>query len=322
MHSRVIGGQPDEGATTGVRGETPSSRQPHMLETAVKPAPGVFAQIRAAFWASRPAFVSLIFLVIVIAGAIGAPVVGRYAPTQVILTDFEKPPSAKHWLGTDSAGRDVWSRLIWGSRNSLIVAGVAVSISVLICTVVGAVSGFYGGVLDGFLMRVTDGFIAFPDIVLVLMLASLLGPSIVNVVLVIGFLSWTGVARLVRGQFFGLKEQDWVLAARSVGVSNRRLIFRHLLPHVVSPIVIAATFGAAGAVLTEAGLSYLGLGVRPPTPSWGTMLADAQSVHVLQSVAWSWLAPGITLTLVVLAVNYVGDTLRRALDPRGLRSRR
>jgi peptide/nickel transport system permease protein len=322
MHSRAIGSQSDNAPTDDLKGgETQPPRQ-LLLETSVRETPSVFGQIRAAFWASRPALISLIFLVVVIAAAIGAPVVGRYAPTQVILADFEKPPSWDHWLGTDSAGRDVWSRLIWGSRNSLIVAGVAVSISVIIGTVVGAVSGFYGGVLDGLLMRVTDGFIAFPDIVLVLMLASLLGPSIVNVVLVIGFLSWTGVARLVRGQFFGLKEQDWVLAARSVGVSNRRLIFRHLLPHVVSPVVIAATFGAAGAVLTEAGLSYLGLGVRPPTPSWGTMLADAQSVHVLQSVPWSWLAPGVTLTLVVLAVNYVGDTLRRALDPRGLRSRR
>ena len=280
-------------------------------------APGTAGRLRTAFADSPLALASLILLLLVLIAALAAPWVGRYSPTATDLRAFEQPPSWAHWLGTDGAGRDVWSRLVWGSRNSLFVGVVAVGISTAIGALVGALSGFYGGALDGILMRITDGFLAFPPIVLVLMLASLLGPSIINVVLVIGLLSWTGVARLVRGQFLSLREQDWVVAARSVGVGNGRLIRRHLLPHVVSPIVIAATFGAAVATLTEAGLSYLGLGVRPPTPSWGAMLAGAQSVHVLQDVPWSWLAPGLTLTTVVLAINYVGDTLRRALDPHG-----
>lgn len=265
---------------------------------------------------------SVFFLAMIVVLAIGAPLVERFEPNATHLRAFEQPPSREHWLGTDSAGRDVWSRLIWGSRTSLFVAAVAVAISTTIGTLLGAISGFYGGPIDSVVMRITDGFIAFPDIVLVLMLASVVGPSIMNVVFVIGLLSWTGVARLVRGQFFALREQDWVMAARSIGVSNRRLIARHLLPHVLSQVVIAATFGAAAATLTEAGLSYLGLGVRPPTPSWGSMLSEAQSVHVFQNVAWSWLAPGIVLTLVVLAVNYIGNTLRRALDPRGQRAGR
>lgn len=290
-------------------------------ERALRKAPGLFGQIWAAYRASPLSLLSLAFLLGVIGLAIAAPLVERYDPTATVLTDFEKPPSWRHWLGTDNAGRDVWARLVWGARTSLFVASVAVAISATIGTVVGALSGFYGGILDGVLMRITDGFIAFPDIVLVLMLASILGPSITNVVLVIGLLSWTGTARLVRGQFIGLREHDWVVAARSVGVSNARLIFRHILPHVLSQVMIAATFGAAAATLTEAGLSYLGLGIRPPEASWGTMLADAQSVHVLQDVAWSWLAPGLTLTAVVLAVNYVGDTLRRALDPRSQATR-
>lgn len=284
---------------------------------ALRRSPGSFARLRMTFAANRLALASLILLAIVLAIAISAPLVDRYDPTATVLTDFENPPSWDHWLGTDSAGRDIWARLVWGSRYSLFVGVVAVIISMSIGTIIGAVSGFYLGLLDGILMRITDGFMAFPGIVLVLMLASVLGPSIYNVVVVIGVLGWTGVARLVRGQFLSLREQDWVLAARSVGVGNGRLIFVHLMPHVFAQVAIASTFGIAAATLTEAGLSYLGLGVRPPTPSWGAMLSDAQSVHVLQSVPWSWLAPGITLTVVVLAVNYVGETLRRALDPRG-----
>lgn len=281
-------------------------------------APSTLGRIRIAFQRRPVAIVSLVFLLLILGLAIGAPVFGRYDPVASVLTDFEQPPSAHHWFGTDSAGRDVWSRLVWGGRNSLFIGLCAVTLATTIGTLIGAVSGFYRGILDGILMRITDGFLAFPSIVLILMLASVLGPSIINVVIVLGVLSWTGIARLVRGQFLSLREQDWVLAARSVGVPNWRLIWRHLLPHVTSQVLVAATFGAAAATLAEASLSYLGLGVRPPTPSWGSMLSGAQSIHVLQSVAWSWLAPGLTLTLVVLALNYVGDTLRRALDPYAL----
>lgn len=278
-------------------------------------APGTLERVRAAFLRRPIALASLVLLLLMLMLAIGAPVFGRYDPTASILTAFEQPPSSAHWLGTDSAGRDVWSRLIWGARNSLFIGLCAVSIAMAIGTLVGAVSGFYRGILDGVLMRITDGFLAFPSIVLILMLASVLGPSIFNVVLVLGVFSWTGIARLVRGQYLSLREQDWVMAARSVGVTNTRLIARHLLPHVISQVFVAATFGAANAILAEAALSYLGLGVRPPTPSWGSMLSGAQSINVLQNVPWSWLAPGLTLTVVVLAINYVGETLRRALDP-------
>ncbi len=281
-------------------------------------APGAWERIRAAFLRRPIALASLVLLIVMLVLAIGAPVFGRYDPVEAVLADFEQAPSARHWFGTDSAGRDVWSRLIWGGRNSLFIGICAVTIATTIGTLIGAVSGFYRGVLDGLLMRITDAFLAFPSIVLILMLASVLGPSIINVVIVLGVLSWTGIARLVRGQFLSLREQEWVIAARAVGVTNWRLIWRHLLPHVVSQVLVAATFGAAAATLAEASLSYLGLGVRPPTPSWGSMLSGAQSIHVLQSVPWSWLAPGLTLTIVVLAINYVGDTLRRALDPYAL----
>ena len=286
------------------------------LDTAaVRKAPTPFARVRRTFRDSWIAMLSLAFLLGMLLLAIAAPLVGRYDPTGTDLTAFEQPPSGAHWLGTDNAGRDVWSRLVWGSRNSLFVGVVAVALATGIGVVLGAISGYYRGIVDGSLMRITDAFLAFPGIVLLLMLASVLGPSILNVVLIIGFLSWTGVARLVRGQFLSLREQDWAMAARSIGVGDWRIIYRHMLPHVVSSVAIAATFGVAAAILTEASLSYLGLGVRPPAPSWGSMLSGSQSIHVLQDVWWSWLAPGVTLVLVVLAVNYVGDTLRRALDP-------
>lgn len=281
----------------------------------VRRAPSPGARIWMTFRESWIAMLSLIFLVGMLLLAVGAPLFGRYDPIDTDLTAFEQPPSAAHWFGTDSAGRDVWSRLVWGSRNSLFVGVVAVALATGIGVVLGAVSGYYRGIVDGMLMRVTDAFLAFPGIVLLLMLASLLGPSIMNVVLIIGLLSWTGVARLVRGQFLTLREQDWAIAAKSIGATDWQIIYRHMLPHVVSSVAIAATFGVAIAILTEASLSYLGLGVRPPAPSWGSMLSGSQSIHVLQSVWWSWLAPGVTLVLVVLAVNYAGDTLRRALDP-------
>jgi peptide/nickel transport system permease protein len=278
-------------------------------------APGTWRRIVTTYRQNPLAMISIVVLILIGGLALLTPLIDRYPPTQSYLRAFEAAPSADHWLGTDSAGRDIWSRLLWGARTSITVAVAAVTISIVIGTLIGAISGYFGGAIDTIMMRVTDGFIAFPDIVLVLMLASILGPSIRNVILVIGILGWTGMARLVRGQFLILREQDWVLAARSVGVSNGRLITRHLLPHVLTQIVVAATFGAASATLTEAGLSYLGLGVQPPAPSWGAMLAEAQSVHVLQNVPWAWMAPGITLTVTVLAVSYVGDTLRKALTP-------
>lgn len=279
------------------------------------PAPGTKQRIVRAFRSNKFALVSLIVLTVIVGLALLAPFIDRYSPTQSHLRAFESPPTWDHWIGTDSAGRDVWSRLLWGARTSLMVALAAVSISITVGTLIGAMAGYYGGLIDSILMRITDGFISFPDIVLVLMLASILGPSIRNVILVIGFLGWTGMARLVRGQFLMLREQDWVLAAQSIGVSNTRLIVRHLLPHVLTQIIVAASFGAAGATLAEAGLSYLGMGVQPPAPSWGSMLAEAQSVHVLQNVPWAWIAPGIALTLVVLSVSYIGETLRKAITP-------
>lgn len=287
--------------------------------SAVDAAPGTLTRLEREFRRNRFAALSLLIIGTILILAVGAPLFGRYDPTAGTIAAFEQPPSREHWLGTDTGSRDVWSRLIWGARNSLLVGVGAVTVATLIGVAIGALSGYYRGTIDSALMRVTDGFLAFPAIVLMLMLASVLGPSIVNIVLVIALFGWMSVARLVRAEFLSLREQDWVVAARSIGVQDGRLIRRHLLPHVVPTVLVSMTFGVSAAIIAEASLSYLGLGVRPPAPSWGSMLAEARSVHVFQSLPWVWLAPGLTLLFVILSINYLGEALRRALDPYNLR---
>jgi peptide/nickel transport system permease protein len=183
-------------------------------------------------------------------------------------------------------------------------------------TLLGLASGFFGGRVDFWLMRVTDVFMTIPTLIIMITMASVLGPSIWNVMMVIGVFGWTGIARLVRGETLSLRERDFVTASRCLGASSRRIMFQHILPNVTAPIAVAGTFAVAGAILAEAGLSFLGIGVRIPTPTWGNMLTKAQSLTVLESQQWLWLPPGLLITLVVLAINFLGDALRDALDPR------
>jgi len=225
-----------------------------------------------------------------------------------------KPPGAGHILGTDALGRDVLSRLIWGSRVSLKVGLVSVGLATAIGLFLGALAGFYGGLADGLIMRFCDLMLCFPTMFLVLAVISLLEPSIWNVMAVIGLTSWMGVARLVRAEFISLKNRDFVLAARALGASDARLILRHLLPNALAPVLVSATLGVAGAILLESGLSFLGLGVQPPTATWGVMLADGKDYL---SRAW-WLSfyPGLAILVTVLSYNLAGEGLRDAFDPR------
>jgi peptide/nickel transport system permease protein len=193
---------------------------------------------------------------------------------------------------------------------------VAVSISVLIGTTLGAISGYYGGTIDLVIQRMTEVVMTFPTLMIIITLVALLGPSIYNVMAVIGLIGWTGVSRLVRGQVLQLRNVAYVEAARSVGVRDRGIIFRHILPNVIPFIIVTATFGVANAILTEAGLSFLGLGVQPPTPTWGNLLQGAQTLEVLLNKPWRWIAPGAAIAVTVLSINFVGDGLRDALDPR------
>jgi peptide/nickel transport system permease protein len=278
---------------------------------AVRRRPGVWQRFRR----HRVAVIGAVILLVLTAGAVAAPVVAANDPYKVDISAYRTGPAENHPLGTDSSGRDVFSRLLYAGRVSLSVGLVAVAIYTLIGLIVGAFSGFYGGWVDAFIMRLADIVLSFPALILIITVVSVLGPSIYNIMLVIGLLGWPPIARIVRALFLSLREREFVLASRTVGVSNARIIFRHMLPNAVAPVIVAATFGMATAILLEAGLSFLGLGVQPPTPSWGNMLKDAQSLTVLESMPWLWIPPGTMIALAVLSINFIGDGLRDALDP-------
>jgi len=271
------------------------------------------------FLRHKAAVVGTIILLVLTIGAIGAPLFARNDPYKVNISAYRKGPQVAHPLGTDSSGRDVFSRLLHAGRVSLSVGLVAVTIYTAIGVVLGALAGFYSGWVDSVIMRLADVVLSFPTLILIITIVSLLGPSIYNIMLVIGLLGWPPIARIVRGLFLTLREREFILAARTIGASNRRLIFRHILPNAVAPVIVAATIGMASAILLEAGLSFLGLGVQPPTPSWGNMLTDAQSLTVLESMPWLWIPPGVMIALAVLSINFIGDGLRDALDPHLLR---
>lgn len=262
------------------------------------------------------AVMALGLLVVIVLMAIFADVITRYPYEQVDLRARSSPPSAEHWFGTDRVGRDVWSRMVYGARVSLAVGLGATALSTVIGVIVGSVAGFYGKWVDMLLMRITDVVLTFPSIVIMLTLAALLPRTIWAIVFVIGILGWPAVARLVRAQFLSLKEQEYVLAARSIGVSNTRIMFIHILPNVIAPLVALVTFSIGSAILTEAGLSFLGLGVPPPTPSWGNMLETARNLDILRNLPWTWIPPAVMTVVTLLCVNFIGDGIRDAVDPR------
>jgi len=267
----------------------------------------------------RVAMVGLVILAMLGFCAVFAPIVAHNDPYRTTLSAIRKPPSSAHWLGGDSSGRDVFARLIYAGRVSLSVGLVAVGIYTAIGLLLGSLAGYYGGWVDSVIMRFADIILSFPSLIIIITVVSILGPSIYNVMLVIGLLGWPPMARILRGLFLSLRERDFIIASRTVGAPNSRIIFRHLLPNALAPVIVAATFGIANAILLEAGLSFLGLGVQPPTASWGNMLTDAQSLTVLESMPWLWIPPGIMIALAVLSINFIGDGLRDALDPYLLR---
>ncbi|HEY6101690.1 MAG TPA: oligopeptide ABC transporter permease [bacterium] len=268
------------------------------------------------FLRHRLAVSGLAVMLVIAALAVGARYIAPHSPTALDPTAFQAPPSGIHPLGTDSVGRDVLSRLIYAARVSLTVGLGAVSIYVLIGTAIGAAAGFYGGGVDLLLSRVMDVMLSFPPLIIILFAVSIFGrPSLSNVVIVLGLLGWPALARLVRGQVLSLRGLEFVLAARATGASDSRVVLRHVLPNALAPVLVAATFGVANAILIEAALSFLGLGVQPPTPSWGNMLTDAQGLTVLERMPWLWVPPGFMILISVLSINFVGDGLRDALDP-------
>ncbi len=268
------------------------------------------------FLRHRLAVVGMAILTAIAALAIGAAAIAPHSPTVIDVIAFQAAPSSVHPLGTDSVGRDVLSRLIYAARVSLTVGLLAVAMYVVIGTAIGAAAGYYGGAVDLALSRLMDIMLSFPPLIIILFAVSVFGrPSLWNVIIVLGLLGWPPVARLVRGQILALRQQEFVLAARATGASDLRTVARHLLPNALAPVLVAATFGTANAILVEAALSFLGMGVQPPTPSWGNMLTDAQSLTVLERMPWLWVPPGFMILVSVLTINFVGDGLRDALDP-------
>jgi len=254
----------------------------------------------------------VVLVLFIISGA--AAWLSPYDPNRPDPRNRLKPPSQEHILGTDSLGRDVMSRMIWGGRVSLKVGFVAVGLATAIGLLLGSLAGYYGGWVDSLVMRFCDLMLCFPSMFLILAVIAILEPSIWNVMVVIGLTSWMGVARLVRAEFITLKNRDFTLAARALGAGGPRIILRHLLPNAMAPILVAATLGVAGAILTESALSFLGLGVQPPAATWGAMLSDGKDYL---SRAW-WLSfyPGLAILITVLSYNLMGEGLRDALDPR------
>jgi len=246
--------------------------------------------------------------------ALSAPWLAPYDPQAIDTWHILESPSSAHLLGTDPLGRDCLSRLIYGARISLMVGIVAVGIATVIGTILGALAGFYGKWIDGLIMRFVDIILCFPTIFLIMAVIAFLEPSILNIMAVIGLTSWMGVARLVRAEFLSLRHRDFVLAARISGASNARIVFSHILPNAVAPILVATTLGVGGAILTESALSFLGIGVQPPTPSWGNMLTEGKDN--LEIAWWLSMFPGMAILVTVLGYNLLGEGLRDALDPR------
>ncbi len=271
----------------------------------------------AAFWrilrGNRMAMAGAAIVLTMFVIAALAPLLGK-DPAAIDVSKALMPPSFSHPLGTDDLGRDVLARIMYGARISLLVGFVAIGIASLIGILLGALAGYYGRWFDGVIMRFVDIMLCFPTFFLILAVIAFLEPSIWNIMIIIGLTGWMGVARLVRAEFLSLRERDFVVAARSLGASDLRVIFRHILPNALSPVLVSATLGVAGAILTESALSFLGIGVQPPTPSWGNMLiAGKQNL----GQAW-WLSafPGLAILVTVLGYNLLGEGIRDALDPR------
>lgn len=257
-----------------------------------------------------------IVILLLFAVSLLAPYIAPYDPGALDLYNVLMPPSTEHWFGTDDLGRDLFSRVIYGTRISLKVGFISVGIAVIIGSTVGLLAGYYGGWIDILLMRFVDIMLCFPTFFLILAIIALLDPSIWYIMLVIGLTSWMGVSRLVRAEVLTLKERDFILAARAVGASDLRILSRHILPNALTPVLVYTALGIAGAILTESALSFLGIGVQPPTPSWGNILTAGK--EYIEFGWWLSLFPGLAILVTVLSYNLLGEGLRDALDPRSL----
>ncbi|AVI40489.1 oligopeptide ABC transporter permease [Bacillus pumilus] len=271
------------------------------------------------FFKNKLAVAGSVILLIIIFSAIFAPVIAPYAPEHQDLLKRLQPPSAEHLMGTDKFGRDIFSRVLYGARVSLLVGFVSVVGAITIGTVVGAVAGYFKGFVDSLLMRCVDVVLSIPDIFLLITLVTIFKPGIDKLIFIFALTGWTTTARLIRSEFLSLRTREFVLAARTIGTKNHVIIFSHILPNCIGPIIVSATLKVGSVILAESTLSYLGFGIQPPTASWGNMLQDAQNFSIMVQAWWYPLFPGLLILLTVLCFNFLGDGLRDALDPKKLK---
>lgn len=283
---------------------------------------GPWEMVYRRFVKNRIAITGCVILFLLVFGAVFAPVLTPYSPDDRDLKQINKPPSVEHLLGTDEIGRDYLTRVLYGGRVSLMVGIFAVVISVILGSLIGGISGYYGGVVDDILMRITEVFMSFPFLPLAITVSAVVGTQVPGeykmyiTMMVIGILSWPGLARLVRGQILSLREMEFMQAATALGLSDMRQITKHLLPNTMGYIIVSATLALAGAIMTESALSFLGLGVVPPTPTWGNMIQSAREFFILKTRPWIWIPPGLCIFLTVMSINLIGDGLRDAIDPK------
>jgi peptide/nickel transport system permease protein len=272
------------------------------------------------------AVAGLVVLTLLVLSALLAPLIAPYDPNALSTSERLQGPSGSHWLGTDDVGRDILSRVLYGGRISLLIGIGATTVALLIGTIIGALAGYFGGFVDNVLMRAVDVFLSFPSLFILIVLATVIrtnnhlrdySGSIWPIAIVIGGLSWMGLARIVRATFLSLREKEFVESARAAGAGNFRIMFRHILPNTLGPIIVQGTLLIAATIITESGLSYLGFGVQPPTATWGTLLDDAQGK--MRQLPMCAIAPGMMIFLTVMSINYVGDGLRDAFDPHSRR---
>jgi ABC-type dipeptide/oligopeptide/nickel transport system permease subunit len=277
---------------------------------------------RKRFFGDNRARLGIGIVLVMALAAILAPLIARQSPITIDLLHILQRPSGAHWLGTDIQGRDVWSRLVYGARVSLTVGLISQGIALTLGVTMGLLAGFYGGWVDEIVMRLADVTLAFPTLLLLIAMVAALQPSEGVVFGTIGLVGWAGMARIVRGQVLVVRQLEYVQAIRALGAGDLRIMLQHILPNVIAPVVIAATLGVAGAIMAEAALSFLGLGVPPPAPSWGSMIADGRDLDQLRRAPWTSVFPGVAIGAAVLGFNLLGDALRDALDPRQIYKRR
>ena len=265
---------------------------------------------------NKLAVIGVFIILILVLLSVCAPLLTDYTISETDLFNIKMAPNSEHILGTDELGRDVFTRLIYGGRVSIVVGVASMTLQLVIGVIMGAIAGYFGGIAEKIIMRIIDVIMCFPFFVIAISVAAVVGPGVKNLIIIIGFLMWPNIARIVRAEILSLKENDYMMAAKAMGLSSFEIIKSHILPNIMSPILVASTLAIANGILTEASLSFLGIGVKLPQPSWGNMLIAAQNIGTLQREWWLWIPAGSLIILMVLSINFVGDGLRDALDPK------